>query len=873
MERILLLFPFNHPGKTDLLIEEFLQNPQKTLYITSHISKIDDFQLRFYRIKKSSILPQIFTLKNFAQKLIYENSPKRIISEVEKFIKIVELVKKNRVETNIPGIAQAICNFIKDIKISFENEVDISFVEEKVKTYPWKYPENAEQIMMAVKILKEYQQYLEENNLIDSEDIYRESSKFVKGNIEENVIFEGIYEIPYYQRNFVKEIIQNSQRTIFSILYDKKASVDVREKIIEKTVSFLEEVTRWEKREFLSSEKNENVECYHFPSVEEEVKGMVKLILEYLKSGISYEEIMLVFPNMPQYRPTIKRIFSRYSLPVEMIPGYILREEPSVNSLLEIFNFVESFSWENLMSIISSPYFKNFDFEEVKKFSEYSRKEFESRGFFKEDLDFEKWENLKLLEKSVSLLDGKISISTWINRLKRIIEILKWEPQDTEIKIMFENMLEGLKSSARITRQEFYNLLLKSLELIEVERGKGRGIKVSGVLETAGLEKKICFVGGATEENMPTSPHLVEIFLPENLKKELNLTDYEMRIARERFDLYRIKNENEKVIFTYPLKIQERNQMKTIFLFKTEDLPLKNEIFTYIPKEIFKFNFSWEKFEKKFLKDDTYHFAITSLEKFFKCSYRFYLEEVEGIEVYKEPEIEEVPRIWGRIIHITMEKIFIPLCGKIMDEASIKEAISRFIETGLNYIEHPELIEERKLPYLLKKAMEERIEEVSKKLERIMEKHRNHKLLSVEKPVSIKVGNIEINGKVDREEEKNGEIEIIDIKTSTLSPPSYTEDDFFRKGNVQIPLYLWIYWKKTNSIPLGIIWQLSFKEESEIFEKEYQSSKFEKYFDKIEEFLINFAKSLKERKVSFLPSENVECFGCPLKGYCKYGKN
>ena len=55
--------------------------------------------------------------------------------------------------------------------------------------------------------------------------------------------------------------------------------------------------------------------------------------------------------------------------------------------------------------------------------------------------------------------------------------------------------------------------------MIEVERGKGRGIKVSGVLETAGLEKKICFVGGATEENMPTSPHLVEIFLPENLKK------------------------------------------------------------------------------------------------------------------------------------------------------------------------------------------------------------------------------------------------------------------------------------------------------------------------------------------------------------------
>ncbi|RKY32449.1 MAG: hypothetical protein DRP67_00940, partial [Candidatus Omnitrophota bacterium] len=130
----------------------------------------------------------------------------------------------------------------------------------------------------------------------------------------------------------------------------------------------------------------------------------------------------------------------------------------------------------------------------------------------------------------------------------------------------------------------------------------------------------------------------------------------------------------------------------------------------------------------------------------------------------------------------------------------------------------------------------------------------------------------EIEGKIDREEEIDGEIEIIDIKTSTLPPPSYTENDFFKKGNIQIPLYLWIYWKKSDSIPTGIIWEFSFKEENGISEKEYRQNKFEKYFDKIGNFLIDFAEKLKKRKISFLPSENAECILCPLRGYCKYGK-
>jgi len=879
-KNIFITFPFNFHGKSDYIINNYLEGNsfQSYLYLTSHISKVKDFKLKLLKHKKFCIPPYASTIKLFAKKIIEENSSKRVISNLEKYLKIIEILEKGSFkwkEGNVFGMAQAISNFIKEIKISSEN-LDFAFLKDRVEKFEWSFRENLNYILSAIDVFEKYHKFLKENNLLDSEDIYTEAEKYIDTIEYKKLIIEGIYEITPHQKNFFKKLIQKIPEIIFSFYFDKKVPLDAKELILDKTINFLKNIENWDSINIEQKEVIIGEECYHFSSIEEEIKGIIELIYGFLKkdSSLNFEDFMLVFPSMPKYRPVVKRMFFRYNLPCEIIPGYVLSEESSINNLMKVIEFSDTYSWETLMSIISSRFFKKFDFKETERFSEYSREKFESIGFFKYDFEFEKtWKNINLLRKIIKFLDGKnFTISDWSEKIREIIEILDWDPYDNEIKIIFEQFLRSFKGDLRFSKTEILNILYKSMELVEIEKGRGVGITVSGVLETSGIEKKICFLGGMTEENIPNTPKSIEIFLPERLKKELNFADYNLKLARERLDIYRLKNENEKIIYTFPSKIQEKEQMKSIFLFNISEKSFKEKIFISKPKVIFDLKFSYEKFKKKFLENGKFKISVTELESFLKCPYKFYLEKVENIKFYKKPAVEEVPLLWGKVIHKSMEYIFSQYKNEILEESKIDSLKKSFIEKTFYFLENPNLIKEDKISELYFKILQERISEICKKFVAVLTNHIGHKILSIEEEIVVPTEYLIIKGKIDRIEiTPTGEIEIIDIKTGTVSFPSYTEDNFFEKHNIQLPLYIWMMQKKEKKSKIkGIIWNFSFIEEGDI-EKRYP--KVFPYLDKIENFLIGTGKNIKEGKISFIPGKDTECFICSIKKYCHYGKN
>jgi len=140
----------------------------------------------------------------------------------------------------------------------------------------------------------------------------------------------------------------------------------------------------------------------------------------------------------------------------------------------------------------------------------------------------------------------------------------------------------------------------------------------------------------------------------------------------------------------------------------------------------------------------------------------------------------------------------------------------------------------------------------------------------------VELPSIILKGKIDRiEKNPSGDVMIIDIKTGTSKPPSYTEQNFRDNFNLQLPLYIWMYMKKfgmDKGSLSGSIWGFHFiEEDAGKSETVYKPSKLV-YLDRVDDFLETVSKKIMAMK-DFMPGKPGNCFFCPYKGMCPYEKN
>ncbi|MCM8802398.1 MAG: PD-(D/E)XK nuclease family protein [Candidatus Omnitrophica bacterium] len=884
MKKIFLM-PLNLKNKTKFLLSQVkkLNLTENFIYITSNFYKVQDFKINFYNYFKDSPLPPTFTLKSLTLKIIEERSNKRVINDIEKLLIILEIIKKENGE--IPsytheGFAKMILNFIKEFKINSTTFVKLEEIRNTILNFSWKYENNRKNIEFALRIYEKYQEYLYKKNLIDLEDIYNEATG-INLNFK-NIIFENIVEIPKYQRNFICNLINSAETVIFSYYKPEFFSIDTQQLIINETIDFLKNMTDWEIEEIDGDKYQPEIECFNFTTKEEEIKGIINLIkIEVEKRKINLDDFLITCPNILNYRNYIKRIFSRFNLPVELIPGYSFILEPSISPIFEFFIFPETYKWNILMNILTSPYFSKIDKKGVEEFSKFTRENYEKIGFYKDDFEKLHDENIEIIKKCLDLIKEKMTLSEWREVLKNILEITGWHPSEIEIEIEFKKLLEKLVGLYSLSRKEFINLFTKLLEMVEIEEGKGEGIRVSGVIESLGIEKKICFFCGATEENFPNAPKTEELLLPDRLKKDLGLDYFEKKIARDRSDFYRIKNEHEKIIFTFPSKVEDQLQMKSIFIF---DIPTKEELtkeFLIVPKELFRIKIDFEKFKEEYIKNNKLIIGVTDLELLLSCPYRFYLENVKKIKPYRIPEIKEAPDIFGKIIHESFRETFQNEKGKIINPQKIKEYKDKF-EFLINK-KTDQYLEKKEISNIYRNIVRIRQSEILNTFEKIIENFCGTTLLDFEMNINFEdekiVKNLILKGRIDILAKINNKLTIIDLKTSTSWYCSYTEKDFFERGNIQIPLYVWIY-SKQNKISYkdlqAFVWNFSFikkgEEDKIIFNYDFSKPKFN-YMEKIEGYLKDLTKELLEENFSFPPTKDEsECFFCDYKELCVYGE-
>ncbi|MGC8804720.1 MAG: PD-(D/E)XK nuclease family protein, partial [Candidatus Ratteibacteria bacterium] len=806
-KKYLIIFPFSYKERTEYIVEKFFGDTidfSRVTHLTSRWTRIEDFRIKLAMCKKKpSILPASYSLKAFAAKIVQDYTEHRLISQIEQLLLIMELCGQMVVKTGINAVSLAtrIKSFIKDFKLSHE-KLDFDGWFSEIQKYPWRYQENKNVVEQAFNVMKQYQNKLENNRLVDEDDLYRIAAEKVQDMNFDTVLLDGMLEFIPSQRLLIERIAENSKLFISTYQYDEGTPYDARTFVLEPNVNFLKSITS----SVINVESNSNgvdAIVYNFPSIDEEVKGIAELILKEMSEceSANWEDMLVVFPDMLGYREIVQRIFRRMKIPFCMTPGHVLNQDPSIVAIISFLGWLDSPSWENCMSLFTSPFF-SFDRKESEKFSNEARDIFKGVGFYPDDKWLNNWKNWKKVKKAAKIMDVKEdSLTNWSHRLIKAIEEMGWKEFEIEGKISFMDLMEQLKSNVSVSRAEFINILKCSLNMIEVEKSKGAGVRVMGILDSTGIEAKIVFLGGATDEALPMASHQEEFFLPDPLKETLSLNTYKLKVARERLDVYRLKMLN-KIVFTYPAKISGRQQNGSIFLYDLRQSPYKKDFYIAMPQQIFLPMVDYRKFEKKFIKEGKIHFTVSHLDTLARCPYNFYLAYVEEVEPYKAPAIEEVPEFWGILLHTAAEKAASDFKEKIMDEQSVLVQYEKFCQLVDEFLDNPGQVSQKyfyRIPPVVRIFLEKRKQHVFDSFRNTLHNHIGHKILDLEKQSIVQIGNMVLKGKFDRlEKREDGTIEIIDFKSGKHPKKVKKYPDTgncLDLENLELPLYSLIQYK------------------------------------------------------------------------------
>ena len=446
------------------------------------------------------------------------------------------------------------------------------------------------------------------------------------------------------------------------------------------------------------------------------------------------------------------------------------------------------------------------------------------------DVLFQKWENgatsvLETISKLLLLLRNNLgndneeekitkafvfSIFTVINKLKNYYA-----------QYQHTNQIDTL-----------YAIYKQIIDLAEVsfEGEPLSGLQIMGVLETRVLDFETVIITSMNEGKFPAGKAM-NSFIPYDVKRELGLPTYKekdaiytyhfyhlLQRAKTIYLIYNTENEGldggEKSRFITQLEVEKRpNHQMSHELYN----PVIPEI-AYLPMCIEKSALVMERLKEIADKG----FSPSSLTSYIRNPIDFYFKKILRIRDTEEVEETIALNTLGTIIHKTLEELYTPFIDKFISEQDIEQAITQIEAT---------VLEQFKIIYKegeITKGKNLLAFEVAK---RNVYNFLQTELHSIKQGDSIKIIALEttfervlehpdlpfpvkIAGNVDRIEERNGTIRVIDYKTGKVEKSNITLKtweglvaDSKNDKIIQILAYAFIYQGVANKNPVeaGII--------------------------------------------------------------------
>ena len=404
----------------------------------------------------------------------------------------------------------------------------------------------------------------------------------------------------------------------------------------------------------------------------------------------------------------------------------------------------------------------------------------------------------------------------------------EFETQELALVLLELKEIEHLNSNGIISIPRLKQLINSFIKEISVSYKSKKDSKINfmGLLESRALDFETVILTSVNEGVMPKA-RSYESLLPYDLKAKHNLQTHNekdrvysyhfyrlIQRAKNIFLIYNSQEEGlkkaEKSRFIHQLELGKNRKYK-IEYYKSESNFESEESDNYLEKT----PSTLKRIKEISLKG----FSPSSLETYIKNPKEYYFQKLLNLKKEKISAGSADHKTIGLIFHETIEALYKPFVGKYLKKNDLKDALlninktlkhtfsvnNEMFNSGKNFI----------LFEVIKSALQTLIQNEKEELN----KGNKIKIIALEKPIKkeLRLNNntkVFIKGVIDRIDEKNGVIRIIDYKTGLVSSSNLTIQDMtlickdtLRTKAMQLMCYAWMYYKitKCEKILAGII--------------------------------------------------------------------
>jgi len=617
----------------------------------------------------------------------------------------------------------------------------------------------------------------------------------------------------------------------------------------------------------------------------------IKYIGEILEENSNFKSTALVLADETLLPITLNSLPKNIQA-INITMGYPLKDIPTTSLLFSVFQLFVSQEKLQKKSV------NEFYYKDVIRFFKHqsiyglistiddftSEIAKENQTFINEDRLFKFLEDQTLEVKNVVLNVFKPFnvVENFIDRILDLINLLKEDVNSLEKEYLFRfytvfTQLKTLQNEfhyftdLKILSQFFKQLI--SSESLSFQGEPLKGLQLMGMLETRVLDFENIILASANEGVLPASSQQ-NSFIPFDVKIEFGLPTYREKDAIFSYHFFRLLQRAKNIFILYNTEhdvfgsgeksrfVTQLEMMRTDIVQKIVSPKVVAQKVTL--KEISKNDLVFERL-KELAKAG---FSPSSLTNYLYNPVAFYKQKILRIKEFDDVEETVAYNTLGTVVHETLDELYKPFIGKFLTVDAILQ---------MEKITKDLIVKHFKLQFKngdLRTGKNRLIFEVANRFvvnflaqEKKLLKDENNqlKIIATEENLSAEIEidgidfPIRIHGNVDRVDELNGEIRIIDYKSGMVKSAELKVLNFDQLREreqykaIQVLLYAFLYSKSkkhdfSKNIKAGIF---SFKNLNQEFlainfSSNYRSPDTAITQEKLDEFLIEIKLYIKE---------------------------
>ncbi|WP_233188654.1 PD-(D/E)XK nuclease family protein [Tenacibaculum sp. SG-28] len=367
------------------------------------------------------------------------------------------------------------------------------------------------------------------------------------------------------------------------------------------------------------------------------------------------------------------------------------------------------------------------------------------------------------------------------------------------------------------TLHQLFKQLMQS-ESISFQGEPLQGLQLMGVLETRVLDFDTVIITSVNEGVLPKS-HQQNSFVPLDVKIEFGLPTYREKDALFSYHFFRLLQRASNIFILYNTEHDSYGSgEKSRFLTQLELLrkDIKQEIVIpnisttkTIPKEILKNESVFIRLKELATKG----ISPSALTNYLYNPMAFYKQKVLRIKELEDVEETIAVNTMGTVVHDTLEHLYEPYIGKYVTAEVITTMETMVEDVVVHYFKkHFKngniIVGKNRLIFEVAKRFVSNFLQQEKR--QLQDPKNKLKIIATEQTLSTEIRvegfdfPIKIHGQVDRIDQWNGVVRIIDYKTGRVDDTNLKISDFtkieelkYHKA-IQVMLYAFLYTKHSN---------------------------------------------------------------------------